>query len=532
MEYTLIKNSLNQIYTFDKINSIWIDTGLFEPLTIDQIKNNGITQIQDITESQWDLLPYNEIQLLVWTDNTNINTSIYTSKNGYRPIDLIENPKLIYYTSNNNIIKMNLSISAIMKLRIAISKDGRNTWYVFKNGGWQNILLTNISTDGMLVSEVNAITDSNYISWFKRGNLDFAIYTSSQSNVEFLSVKKIEVNFPENESPFIENLLITPTQLNRENVTIKADLRDLEGDLIRYKLLINDIPFGFENNNGWSDWVDGENTYKINYSLPFYNFQPNDNTIKIITEDDRHKSNETLPQIVTMINHEPVVSLLTHNNWNVSGVITDLDNDDIRYRVLINDKQVYPKTQMYTDFLPSPYSLYYEWNSSDLVFNSTNTVTIEIMDKANAKHTIQFNDIIGKYKNLMFKDTEGNYYSDDKGDLINWKNNILSYLDFGIMVAGATSEPKKVILENDLGNNVENAKVYLDTNDLIGYDVHISDNQDFIINTGNDPAFHEIKYDGIINVGDQKEFFVRVTSNVNTKSVGGIFKILTSSDLI
>lgn len=183
-------------------------------------------------------------------------------------------------------------------------------------------------------------------------------------------------------------------------------------------------------------------------------------------------------------------------------------------------------------FLPSPYNLFYEWNSSDLVFNSTNIVTIEIMDKANSKHTIQFNDIVGKYKNLMFKDTEGNYYSNDKGELINWKNNILSYLDFGIMVAGATSEPKKVILENDLGNNVENTKVYLDTNDLVGYDVHISDNQDFTVNTGGDTTLHEVKYDGIINVGDQKEFFVRVTSNVNTKSVGGIFKILTSSDLI
>lgn len=54
-----------------------------------------------------------------------------------------------------------------------------------------------------------------------------------------------------------------------------------------------------------------KNTYKINYSLPFYNFQPNDNTIKIITEDDRHKTNETVPQIVTNINHEPIVFINT-----------------------------------------------------------------------------------------------------------------------------------------------------------------------------------------------------------------------------
>lgn len=525
MEYTLVKNSLNQLLTFDKINNIWKDTGLFEPLSIDQIKNNGIVDIHTITESQWDLLTYNDIQLLVWTDNPNCQSAYITSKTGYRPVDLLNNPKLVYFTNDNSVIKVKLGISAIMKLRIALSKDGRNTWYVFKDGGWKNILLSNISTDGMLVSEVNAITDTNYLSWFKRGTLDFAVYSSSQSNVEFLSVRNIQVNFPDNESPYIENLLITPNEIFRENVSIQADLKDLEGDLIRYKLLINGTPFGFQSNSGWSDWINGETPYKINYSLPFYDFQSDDNTIQIITEDDRHKTTQTLPQTVKMINHEPVVSLLTHNNWSLSGVITDLDNDDIRYRVLINDTQVFPKSQTYTDFLPVPFNLYYEWGSKDLVFNSTNIITVEILDKANGKHTIQFNDIVGKYKNLLFKDTDGNYYSDDFG-------NLLQYLDFGIMVAGSTSEPKKVILENDLANTVEKVKVYLDTNDLTGYDIQISNNEDFLINTGDDTAYHEIKYDGIMNINNQKEFYVRATSDIHTKSAGGIFKILTNSNLV
>lgn len=525
MEYTLVKNSLNEIYTFDKTNSVWNNTGLVEPLDITQIKTYGITDIYTITDVQWNLLPYNDIELIVWTDNANIQNVNVTSENGYRPIDLLENPKLIFFTLDNSVIKVKLNISAIMKLRIAISKDGSNTWYVFKDGVWKNILLSNIAIDGMQVNEVNAITDVNFLSWFKRGTLDFAIYSSSQSNVDFLKVNKISVNFPDNESPYIENIIITPSEITRENVSIKADLKDLEGDLFRYKLLINNIPYGFEGNDGWSNWIDGENPFSVNYSLPFYTFQPDDNTIKIIAEDDRLKSMETIPQTIKMINHEPVVSVLTHNNWSLSGVITDLDNDDIRYRVLINDKQVYPKAQTYTDFQSTPYNLYFEWNSKDLVFNSTNIITVEILDKANGTHTIQFNDIVGKYKNLMFKDTDGNYFSDDLGQL-------LEYLDFGIIVAGSTTMPKQVMLENDLGKTVQDVKVYLDNNDLVGYDVQISDNQDFIVNTGDDTNYHEIKFEGVMNDNDQKDFFVRISTDISSKSTGGIFKILTNSNFV
>lgn len=525
MEYTLIKNSFNQIYTFDSANNIWRDTGLSEPLSIDQIKTNGIADIGSMTDTQWDLLPYNDIQVLIWTDNASMQTAYLTSKNGYRPIDLLDSPKLEIFTIDNSVITIKLGISAIMKLRVAISKDNRNTWYVFKEGSWKNILLSNISTDGMLVSEINSMTDTNFVSWFQRGNLDFAIYSASQSNVEFLQVREIAVNFPDNESPYVENLLITPNEITRQNVNITADLKDLEGDLFRYKLLINENPFGFEDNSGWSNWIDGESSYSINYSLPFYDFQPNDNTIKIIAEDDRFKSLETLPFTVKMINHDPVVSVLTHNNWSINGVIEDSDGDDIRYRVLINDTQVYPKNQTYTDFQTTPYNLSYEWGSKDLVFNSTNIITVEILDKANGKHTIQFNDIVGKYKNLVFKDTDNSYFSDDIGQLI-------KYLDFGIMIAGSTSQPKPIILENSLGKLIQNVKVNLDTNDLVGYDVQISDNPDFLLNTGDDSAYHEIKYDGVMNDNDQKQFFVRVSSDVHTTSTGGIFKILTSSDFV
>ena len=86
-------------------------------------------------------------------------------------------------------------------------------------------------------------------------------------------------------------------------------------------------------------------------------------------------------------------------------IISDSDNDKIKYRILVNDVKTYPETSEYTDFSDSPVNLEYSWED-DIILGKLNEIKIEVIDEFGGEFTKIIN-VIGKNRTLMFKDEYG-----------------------------------------------------------------------------------------------------------------------------
>jgi hypothetical protein len=414
-----------------------------------------------------------------------------------------------------------MNIKAQLKSRFLFSKDKRNTWWTFSGGVWQQVLLTDIATKGMLRTDVNSLTDTNLNQWFQHGTLDYAVYMYSESNIDSPQVNEIDINFPVNSAPTISNFTVSPdTTINRTNLQLSADLQDLEGDLFQYKITINGYILDFEGNNGWSDWLDGSQIQHIVHTYNYLDFKVGNNNIVIYVKDDRGLMYTSPTKTLNMVNNNPIFTSVVQDNWSIKGSLDDMNGDKIRYRMLINGVQKYPYTDnpsipSYTEYFTVPHYVEHSWTSDDLILNTTNTIKFEIEDYVGGK--LEFSFLVnGKYKNLMFKDEMSGFYTDAHG-------NLLELLDFGILTAGQTSDIKRVLIENDYGYPVENTIINVNTDTVSGYQLHICKNSSFIPDTGD--TLTQLVYPDIIHDGDNKEMFVRIVTDVHSSSVGGTFEI-------
>lgn len=280
----------------------------------------------------------------------------------------------------------------------------------------------------------------------------------------------------------------------------------------------------------WSDWINGDlGEYNLNYTFSYQDFTLGQNILALEVMDDRGSSYVSPIKYIELINNNPIITVLTHDNWSINGVINDPNGDKIKYRILINGVQKYPVgTNTFTELLNVPLNLNFMWDSSDLIIGSyNNEVKIEIIDSYGGKTEYALTDIIGRYKNLMFKvdsTTNSKYYSDDKGQLMVWDNDVLSYLNFGIMVAGQTSPSESVYIANLFGQPMENIKVWHEP--IIGYNVDLSKDQSFI------DYSDEIQFNEVLNDGEQRQFFIRIRTNVLSKGTGGVFELKTNGDIV
>jgi hypothetical protein len=533
----LIRDSENRIISFDGTN--WINTSLIDPLSEDDFKTYGINSTGAISQAKWNEID-DEFDVLMWTDSyltlNNQNVTVNTISS-YKPINLLYNPTLTSYIQDTKDLQLTMNVFANNQLRFLLSNDKRVSWNTFKSGSWQQVNLNQIDTMGMSLTEINSLTSDQLLAWFKRGYIDLAIWLQSQSNDghECL-LKTVLFNFPANTAPVLNNYIVTPNVDGRDNIVIKFDINDLEGDLVSYQILNNGVPLNNLDNSGWSEWIDGSNTVSIQKVFPYTTFSIGNNNITIKVQDNRGKIFTSPIQTLTINNNTPYFSAISHNNWSLNAVITDADGDKIQYRILINDKQVFPKSNstsaIFTNFYDVPYNLNYNWYSSDLVLGKTNNkVTIEVKDGLGALYSTSFTDIVGKYKNIMFKSADNKYFTDDQGNLIDWGSGLLSYLDLGVVQAGTTTEPVQILVENDYAYPIQNVNVSVNPIGIYGYDVQIAKDTTFCPQ-GSD-TLQSITYNNVVmNDGDTNKLYLRVVTNVFSSSVGGTFELDTRCDIV
>lgn len=465
--------------------------------------------IETIPESAWQEL--NDITLLYYTDDPDKTQVLFEVET--EPYTFIEemgdSVKVLYYTDNPEKEEAFIEFEPADKkfrnfTRYALSKDGRQNWYVYKDGKWLRINIDDIYEKGMTKEELEALTNKEFEKWFERGTLDFVIGLWKENEVEEQIISSMIFKFPENQGPTITNLHATPDTIHNEAITIKALIKDLEGDQVQYRILVNGRQV-----RGWRS-VPFE--YHVNQALFFSHdyFKVGNNIITIEAQDDRGALNSA-STTVFVSNTIPKIIITKITDFAVEGCIGDDDSDKIQYRVLINGKQFYPTNKEWTDLKDSPITFRHSWTSKDIFVGQDNIIRIEFRDEYGQGGSWQ-GIIQGRYFNLMFKDEFGDYLSTDRGD-------ILKILDMGSIIAGQTSFDYEVILENSTDMHVKDVHIYVDKNMLPqGVNIEFSRTRNPFI------AEDDIRYDEPMEPQEMRSFYIRITTAANAR-YGGQFNL-------
>lgn len=265
----------------------------------------------------------------------------------------------------------------------------------------------------------------------------------------------------------------------------------------------------------WSDYDGDEvnNSYIIQpktlSALDSYNFK--------VTAQQRDGKTIAKSQKLKLHNAPPEVTLKIIGSSTLSLNITDSENDKVRFRISLNSKQIYPERGPMSAYMSQPVNFKANFGGNDLNIGGTNVIDVVCEDENSllTEKTITF---VGNYGGIMFKDELGLYYTDDLGRL-------LQYLDFGTIMAGKKTWTQKVILQNKNGYAINN--ITLSTDQDIP-NVHLG----FSLT---EKPFSNNKYltfTSTLNPDDEKEFFVRLTTDRSDIPFGGNLCIYAKSDIV
>lgn len=216
---------------------------------------------------------------------------------------------------------------------------------------------------------------------------------------------------------------------------------------------------------------------------------------------------------LTLYNREPKL-LITMTGMLMRLEIGDDDKNKIKYRMLLNGKQIYPLDGDWSNYFDTPYSIARKFKSNEISVGRNNVIQVFVKDEYEKQSSLTYN-FIGEYSGLLFCDELGGYYSDDLG-------NIVKRLNFGNILAGKTSEVKTVYLKNACGYNIKDVVIKV-TENLIpsGSDILIDSEKDNFIGS------HEIKIDKLPNK-EVIPFYIKVKTDIEQEQ-GGRFEITVNS---
>lgn len=214
-----------------------------------------------------------------------------------------------------------------------------------------------------------------------------------------------------------------------------------------------------------------------------------DNAPVYLTLDDWTEDDSSIPSIDDtkilgdVVNNLGVVG--DYWTWDITQVIKKWQEDSPNYGFAIKKE---PKLSWY-DYCR---------------FNSSESQSADLRPKLIIQYL--------KLPTLMFKDIEGDYLSDNRG-------NIFKYLNLGTMTAGQESIPKLVQVENLCDFDIGFLEVFVDQ-DTIGEGIDVK------ISKYKNPYIWEdhLYFSGTLTPRDMREFYVKLSSNLSVKS-GGNFDI-------
>lgn len=386
-------------------------------------------------------------------------------------------------------------------IKLAVSFDSGTTWKVWvpASSTWNTITAANISTSGMTIATLNAVTAIQWRQIFQRTQLDFIVYFPTTSDY----LTKIVASLPYNQAPKALNLAISPQTIHTGDAVLTADLIDDEEQQSSYRILVDTTVI--------KDWTSFGTNASISENIPVDTLSFASHTVHVETRDSVGASADYTINI-TRVNTTPTCSVVWDSR-HVSATIGDADGDRISYRFLVNDMEKIP----WTSWLDPGSTFIYRFRRGELPVGTNNKVEIQYKDALGVTGSWTEN-IVGTYVNLMFMDTDGNYYSDADGS-------VLSLLNLGIIKAGDMSAVVEIIIKNYTGWPVRNIEVHSDEKYAPEVNVELSYNRDPFI------PVTPWQVPTTLADGDGISLFMRLNTD-SASYRGGDFKLYVSGEIV
>lgn len=263
---------------------------------------------------------------------------------------------------------------------------------------------------------------------------------------------------------------------------------------------------------GWSQEVDSNQQVDVLvFSSDLY--QTNRADLQVNLEIGGNIYTESIELFIN--SHPPDVSIDV-KGLNVKVTIDDQDQDLVKYKIMINKKNIFPLAAGFSEYMEPP--IYYDKTitSRDINIGSSNEISVISKDyhgKVGESH-VTFE---GKYVGLMFSDENGEYYSTDLGQ-------VLMYLQMRPkMMAGSSTLIEKIRLTNTYEFPVTNIRLSSSRNLADSSILFSKTKTPFTANK--ELNFFEVT----LNNDEYIDFFVRVSSTHKARS-GGEFNIIVDAE--
>ncbi|TPG81292.1 hypothetical protein EEL32_20565 [Brevibacillus laterosporus] len=323
---------------------------------------------------------------------------------------------------------------------------------------------------------------------------------------------KIEITFIKPTSPKI-TAVIEPTTVHAENVKLDLTIDDPNDLSVNYKIFINDMQK--EPSNGFTDPV--RPPFRVSFIISNLDLISGNNIIAVVASNTEGVETTKKFEVVKQ-NSSPLITDGVIEGSYLRAKITDEDNDKIRYRIVVNELQLFPH-RGFSKLIQTPVSIEYGIPKNLIKLNQSNTVLIEAMDSVGTLSLKEFTATMG-YTGMMFTTRDGEFYSTDLGE-------VLKYLDMGRVLAGSEPVIYEVFLKNTTGIPMKRPKLWVDQKDLnpVSEKIELSKTKEPFeptekINFGQD---YEMAHNQSV------PFYVRVKTTEDAVG-GGKFDIWVSAD--
>lgn len=437
----------------------------------------------------------------------------------------------LYNTVSQQTRGVNVVATGQNKSRYLLSVNNGQSWLTYnkEKNNWVSANLANVHDEGVTAEDLKSRAIMNSLPTNYASKLKIASAISAEAFNSTFNIRDINITFEENEGPEVLN---ASTMSDNDYVTITGTLNDKENDAVSYRILTkHQLEPDYHqiypaNKNGW---LAKKNGYKFTEKFPLGNFKNGANVVKIETKDSRGELAEKLINF-TLITGTPTVKINSQNQFYANVSLAHTLGRKVRFRIYINGEQKAPVKEgawsEWKDVSDGEYTFNYTWNTEDVLNGLPNEIRFEVEDDLQTIVNEQFS-IVGEYKSLLFKDTNGFYYSTDTGE-------ILQQLDFGTIVGGVLSDAYPVIIENKTGLAMNDVIIYPDaltqedkTKILLSYskDFVASNETITVKNYDSYGVVNKIdKYENAIKVpyvlenNDTYTFYVRIDSEVDANS--------------
>lgn len=265
--------------------------------------------------------------------------------------------------------------------------------------------------------------------------------------------------------PEILNTVFSATTTHDSNINLTMTIQYLYNKKVKYRITIGD---------NVSEWSSEQESGDIVATILPARLQVGDNTIKIEVADSTDETKVgtlTLENAINQSDAVPAINVIgtDSGSFYLHFIVNDADLGDLlKYKLTISNSKGITVLQDWTDFKSNPLDINYQIDSTYVTPDSTNAIKIEVEDNYGKGSSATYT-FTGEYKNILFCDENGGYYTTDKGVL-------LKLLDFGKIFSGRISEVKKVTLKNNNPYDITNItiKIRTDDNAVVGSHVELA----------------------------------------------------------